>query len=103
MRSNNPAAPTVHRPGVRSLLNRHPLLCLLLALAASLPLRAGGPLGGNGTTPQKYPSTAMPLIYRTDLGALGNFSNNVAVSIADYSFNQWASVTTASLSFTNAG
>ena len=79
------------------------ILSLLLTIAGAISLQAGGPLSANGTTPQKYPTTAIPLIYRTDLGALGNFSNNVAVSIADYAFNQWANVTTASLSFTNAG
>jgi len=79
------------------------MLLLLLILAAVIPAHAGGPLGANGTTPRRYPAGAMPLIYKTDLGALGAFSNATAVAIAVYAFTQWDNVTSAAVSFSNGG
>ncbi len=73
---------------------------LLLVLNATY---AGGPLGGNGTTPRRYPANAMPLVFKTDLGSLGAFNNATAVSIAIYAFTQWDNVLSADLSTSNGG
>lgn len=73
---------------------------LLLLLHVSF---AGGPLGGNGTTPRRYPANALPLVFKTDLGSLGAFNNATAVSIAIYAFTQWDNVLSADLSTSNGG
>jgi hypothetical protein len=64
---------------------------------------AGGPVGAVGTTARRYPSGSFPLSYRTDQGGLGAFSNATATSIANYAFAQWDNVSSAALSFSNAG
>jgi len=91
----------IHRTGLGIRLFVLAIICLLVATAH--PLRAGGPLGATGTVPHKYPAGAFPLSYKYDQGALGNFSNNIARSIADYAFSQWDNVPSAALTFTNAG
>lgn len=80
------------------------LSSLLLGLLVVVhPTFSGGPLGGNGTTPRRYPAGALPLTYKTDLGALGAFTNPTAVQIAIYAFAQWDNVQSAALSFVNGG
>lgn len=72
----------------------------LLLVTASI---AGGPLGALGTTGRRYAASSFPLRYWVDQGTLGTFSNATGVTITNYAFQQWASVKSASLSFTNAG
>lgn len=77
---------------------------LLLAAAATVPtLHALGPLNGNGTQPARYAANKFPLVYLSDLGALGTFTNAQATAIATFSFGEWDALTTAALSFSNAG
>jgi hypothetical protein len=76
---------------------------LLLLIAAPLLVEAGGPLGAVGTAPRRYPSTSMPITYKTDRNGLGTFSNTTATAIAVYAFTQWDDVLSAALSFTNGG
>lgn len=76
---------------------------ILAALLLVQDALAGGPLGAVGTTPRRYPASKFPLVYRTDLGSLGAFNNATATAISVYAFQQWDNVTTAALSFTNAG
>lgn len=78
------------------------LVVLWLLLLAGTAI-AGGPLGAIGTTPYTYPASSMPIVYKTDLGTLGKFSNVIGKSIADYAFQQWDNVTTASLTIINGG
>ncbi len=79
------------------------LLVAIALLSAADIATAGGPLGGSGTTPRRYQSSDFPLSYKIDLGGLGAFSNSTATGIVDYAFDQWDSVLSSSLSFTNAG
>ena len=95
-----PAAAGKHRAS--SSLRSGLAIVFLLMLSVGEAV-AGGPLGATGTTPNTYPATAMPLIYKTDLGTLGKFTNVVGKSIADYAFQQWDNVTTASLTIINGG
>ena len=79
------------------------LLLAAVLISAVSTARAGGPIAANGTTPQKYGPASFPLPFRTDLGLLGSFTNAQAVGIAVYAFAQWDNISTAALSFTNAG
>lgn len=84
------------------MMKRCYLLLILLATLADTAF-AGGPTSANGTIGRRYPATAFPLAYRVDQGALGTFSNTIARSITDYAFLQWDNVSSAAISFTNAG
>lgn len=66
-------------------------------------LTAGGPINSVGTTPTIYKSHRFPLAYFTDQGALGTFSNQEAVAIANFAFGEWEGVATTSLEFYNSG
>jgi hypothetical protein len=79
------------------------LAIALLAILFTSVIFAGGPASAVSTTPRKYPSSAFPLAYRTDQGGLGAFTNTTATSIASYAFTQWDNVSSAALSFSNAG
>ncbi|HWP83283.1 MAG TPA: T9SS type A sorting domain-containing protein [Bacteroidota bacterium] len=74
---------------------------LLLMLGVSTAF-AGGPLNARNGLPVKY-STAAPIKYKTDLGALGTFSNTTAVSITTASFQAWEDVATAVIAFMHDG
>ncbi len=63
---------------------------------------AGGPLNVRNEVPVKY-STDTPIEYRTDLGPLGSYNNNVAVDLAVVSFQVWQDVSAAVISFTRNG
>ncbi|MCC7437982.1 MAG: choice-of-anchor D domain-containing protein [Armatimonadetes bacterium] len=90
-------------PPIRHSTFLGPILLWLLFLVSAGVATAGGPLGATGTTPYTYPASALPIVYKTDLGALGRFSNAVGKSIADYAFQQWDNVATASLTMINGG
>lgn len=63
---------------------------------------AGGPLHVRNGVPVKY-STAAPVGFKTDRGSLGAFSNAVATQLAVESFQVWADVPTATISFQHGG
>lgn len=77
-----------------------PLLILLLSVQSTF---GGGSIGADGTQPTRYAANRLPLIYRTDKGNLGTFSNTLATQIAVFSFSEWSNLATASLSFLNQG
>lgn len=66
-------------------------------------LQAGGPLNTVGTTPTIYKAHRFPMVYFTDQGALGAFSNQEAVAIANFAFEQWEGIPSVSLEFSNSG
>ena len=78
------------------------LICFSLLFAGVL-LSGLGPLVGSGTNGATYATNRFPLSYQTDQGALGAFNNAQATAIADFAFNEWENLSTATLSFTNAG
>lgn len=84
------------------LFNRLCAVVLFLA-AGSVPLFAGGPIGGVGITATKYSTTRFPLLYKTDRGSLGSFDNSQATVIANFAFASWANLATADLTFTHQG
>jgi len=75
----------------------------LFIAAITIPADAGGPVGASGSSPRKYPASAFPLVYKTDQGTLGKFSNAQAVGIAGYAFSQWDNIYSTTLSFINGG
>ena len=79
------------------------LVFLLVLLSAVGTATAGGPLGATGTRSNTYPASALPIVYKIDLGTLGRFSNVAGRAIADYAFQQWDNVPTASLTILNGG
>jgi hypothetical protein len=74
---------------------------LIVALFQNIVV-AGGPLATVNGTAVRY-NSASPVTYKTDLGALGSFSNTVATNLASTSFQTWQDVTTANITFTNGG
>jgi hypothetical protein len=80
-----------------------PFSLLLTLLLLNDIANAGGPLGAVGTTGRRYAASSFPLRYWVDQGSLGAFTNTTGVTITNYAFQQWASVRSAALSFTNAG
>ncbi len=66
-------------------------------------LVGNGPIGANGTTPTKYPANSFPIVYQTDQGALGQFSNQEATALATFAFDQWQTLTSSSVSFSSSG
>jgi hypothetical protein len=81
-----------------SLLNRMVILTFFCAAILS----AGGPLSTMNGAPVKY-NNASAITYKTDLGAMGSFSNTVATNLSVTSFSTWQSVSTAQITFTNGG
>ncbi|NUN68737.1 MAG: T9SS type A sorting domain-containing protein [Bacteroidetes bacterium] len=77
-------------------------LFLLLAVIPVTVLRAGGPLSVFNGQPVKY-NNAVAITYKTDLGAMGSFSNTVATNLVTTSFATWQAVSTAQITFTNGG
>nr|MBP9212518.1 matrixin family metalloprotease [Bacteroidota bacterium] len=65
-------------------------------------LHAGGPLSVLNGQPVKY-NNASAITYKTDLGAMGSFTNTVATNLVTASFSTWQSVSTAQITFTNGG
>src|SRR5437660_12576480 len=80
-----------------------PIVAIIFLCVCASSATAGGPPGAIGTSPRKYPSTALPIHYRVDQGSLGAFSNATAVTIANYAFQQWANVSTATVRVQNDG
>ena len=78
-------------------------LLFLGILSVSLSVLALGPIGGRGTQATIYTANRFPMSYQTDRGSLGTFNNQQPTAIADFSFGEWENLTTAILSFTNAG
>ena len=81
------------------------LVACTIALAA--PSRGAGPLAPNvsgaGTPLAWWGARPTPIPFNPDLGTLGTRTNAQAVSDITADFGVWAAVSTASLSFTNAG
>jgi hypothetical protein len=61
---------------------------------------AGGPLVVFANRAVVYRSTAFPLSYRLDPGALGNYDNAQAAQLVENAFNAWENIATATPSFT---
>lgn len=81
-----------------SLLNRIFSVLLISGAVAY----AGGPLASVNGAAVKY-NTASAITYKTDLGAMGSFSNAVATNLVTTSFAVWQNVSTAQITFTNGG
>jgi hypothetical protein len=75
---------------------------LLLIVIITLPVSAGGPLATVNGNPVKY-NNASAITYKTDLGAMGSFTNTVATNLTSSSFTTWQNVATAQITFTNGG
>ena len=69
---------------------------LLISEAAE----AGGPLAVFANRAVVYRSTAFPLAYRLDPGALGNYDNAQAAQLVENAFSAWENIATATPSFT---
>ncbi len=83
----------------------------------SSPVRAGGPLFVNGTTPIRWPRTLTQggalnsqtvdasgtVLYRVDSGPLGTLSNAEATALVDRIFGLYSNIPTSSIRFANAG
>ena len=50
-----------------------------------------------------YQNSHFPLPYHPDRGTLGSFSNGLATSLVDRSFQLWGNVPTATIAFQNGG
>jgi hypothetical protein len=91
----------------RSRLRRFSPLLLALAAVVGITAYAAGPLnvGGPGAAPGVpyiWPN-ANPLTYWTDQGNLGSLGNSAANTLVEQSFQAWQDISTASISFQNAG
>jgi hypothetical protein len=73
------------------------ILCYLLLTAVAA--NAGGPLVIFANRAVVYRSTAFPLAWQLDPGALGNFTNAQAAQIVEDAFAGWESIPTATPSF----
>ena len=74
---------------------------LLASLVAPARIEAAGPLT---VAPTGEPYVwDLPITYRTDRGSLGMMTNQQAIDFVESAFDAWASLSTASLSFVNAG
>jgi hypothetical protein len=90
----------------RSRPRRLSLLPLALAAVVGVTVYAAGPLyvGGPDAAPGvPYTWKIYPLTYWTDQGNLGSLSNSAANTLVQQSFQAWQDISTASLSFQNAG
>jgi hypothetical protein len=81
-----------------AMLNRS----VIVLLFCSAILTAGGPLATVNGVPVRY-NNASAITYKTDLGAMGSFTNSVATNLATTSFTTWQNVATAQITFTNGG
>jgi hypothetical protein len=85
------------------------LFCILefVLFSGAVPSFGGGPLyvtGPAAANPgQAYRWTLNPIPYKTDLGGLGNQTNPMANQFVADAFAVWQSVSTADISFLNAG
>ena len=75
----------------------------LLLAAIGAELQAGGPISSRGLEPTVYKPNRFPLVYLTDQGALGAFSNQEAVALANFAFGEWEDLSTAAISFSYSG
>lgn len=64
---------------------------------------AGGPLATRYGKPITHNPDNFPITYHVDLGTLGPLSNAEATALVDNCFSQWGNVSTATISFANAG
>ncbi len=76
---------------------------LMLFPVLSSNSTAGGPMNVSNGSPVLYNPSAFPVVYHLDQTALGEFSNQRAVSLADECFQVWEDVETASIYFSNGG
>ncbi len=79
------------------------LFFLLLLTLPGATLQAGGPISSRGLAPTVYAQNRFPLVYLTDQGALGAFSNQEAVALANFAFGEWEDLATASIAFSHSG
>jgi hypothetical protein len=83
------------------------VVMLAVQVAGMMPAQAGGPLYVTGLaatqpgTPYRW--NINPIPYWTDLGGLGNQTNAQANAIVSGAFQAWQGVSTANISFQNAG
>lgn len=87
----------------RTIRQSAPLLLLFLTLFLTAHLYAGGPLNTVNGRAVVYQGSHFPIPYHPDRGALGSFSNGLATSLVDTSFELWGSVPTATIAFQNGG
>jgi hypothetical protein len=73
-------------------------LCFMLLIPEAAT--AGGPLVVFANRAVVYRSTAFPLTYRLDPGALGNYNNSQAAQLVENAFGAWENIATATPSFT---
>ena len=78
------------------------LALLALAVGLAAPARGAGPLIVNGAGAPLLWAT-MPIPFNPDRGTLGTLDNATAVANVTSNFAVWQAVSTASVSFTNAG
>lgn len=76
------------------------LLGLVAAAFMTSVANAGGPLVILANRPVLYRSTAFPLSWRLDPGALGQYNNADAARLVETAFSAWENITTATPSFT---
>lgn len=79
------------------------LAFILLMTLPGAELQSGGPISSRGLIPTTYAQNRFPLVYLTDQGALGAFSNQEAVALANFSFSEWEDLATASIAFSYSG
>ncbi len=88
---------------MRKIIRQFIPLLLLALLVTGDSVEAGGPLNASGNTPAIYQPNRFPLVYLTDRGTLGAFSNAEAVNLANFAFNEWQTLSTSSVSFSYSG
>ena len=99
-----PEALTVERKKASRTMRQSVLLLLLfLTLFVTPHLYAGGPLNTLDGRAVVYQSSTFPIPYHPDRGNLGSFSNGLATSLVDTSFQTWGNVPTATITFQNGG
>jgi len=74
---------------------------LFISMATTV-VYSGGPLASRNGAAVKY-NNASAITYKTDLGAMGSFTNTVATNLTVSSFQTWQDVATAQITFTNGG
>jgi len=79
------------------------LLLLIVTLFVTAHLYAGGPLNTVNGRAVVYDNSRFPISYSPDRGNLGSLSNGLATSLVDTSFQTWANVSTATITFQNGG
>ncbi|MBI1858975.1 MAG: hypothetical protein HYR97_07705 [Candidatus Melainabacteria bacterium] len=70
---------------------------LILLIFLPLPALAGGPLEVRNGRALSYGKR--PIVYRYDLGMLGNLNNEEAVTLVEELFSTWESASSASINF----